>query len=102
MGFGFVVSRFGLFLRELALAGNAPVLRKPGLSMGIGTTLVLLGVAANLGAAIRYWKTIRRLDRGEPLRFHTISLGSAVAVLLALLGAFVALYLLFEPATRPG
>src|SRR5262245_45854784 len=45
MGFGFVVARFGLFLREVAAAGQgAPAARSTGASLVIGTGLVVLGV----------------------------------------------------------
>ena len=61
----------------------------------MGTTLVLLGVAVNLFAAIKHIKTVQRLDRKEPIRFNPISLGTVVAVVLALLGLLVAIYLIF-------
>jgi putative membrane protein len=43
MGFGFVVARFGLFLRELSGLGRDANDRHAGLSLWVGTTLVLLG-----------------------------------------------------------
>src|SRR5262249_2094844 len=48
MGFGFVVARFGLFLREIAQVGEMKVKVHPGLAAVntfAGTTLILLGVA---------------------------------------------------------
>ena len=60
MGFGFVVARFGLFLRELAEASAVTPHHRSGLSLWAGTTLVILGVALNVGAAVRHWKTVRR------------------------------------------
>lgn len=95
MGFGFVVARFGLFLRELAAAQGVAPPHRVGMSLWIGTTLVLLGVVVNLYAAVRHWRTVRRLERNEPLRFSPISMGTVVAVLLGLLGIFTAAYLLF-------
>lgn len=44
MGFGFVVARFGLFLRQLQLIDHAPAARSYGLSVWFGTTLITLGV----------------------------------------------------------
>src|SRR5579859_7164089 len=80
MGFGFVVARFGLFLREMAsVQGGAPP-HRIGLSLWIGTTLVLLGVGVNVSAALRHWRTVRRLERNEPLRFSPLSLGFVVAL----------------------
>jgi putative membrane protein len=95
MGFGFVVARFGLFLRELASAeGAAPAVRV-GWSLWIGTTLILLGVVASLSAAITHWRTIRRLEMNAPLRFRPLSLAFVVALVLATIGVLTALYLVF-------
>jgi putative membrane protein len=42
MGFGFVVARFGLFLREIEAVRRAVPLKEPmGLSLWIGTALIL-------------------------------------------------------------
>jgi uncharacterized membrane protein YidH (DUF202 family) len=49
MGFGFVVPRFGLFLRELAALPNVPPRPHSGFSLWVGTTLVVLGVAIHVG-----------------------------------------------------
>ncbi len=46
MGFGFVVARFGLFLREVAAVADAkPPALSAWMSVWIGTALVLFGVA---------------------------------------------------------
>jgi putative membrane protein len=95
MGFGFVVARFGLFLRELtALQADAPP-SQHGLSLWMGTGLVVLGVAVNLWAALKHWHTIRRLEKNEPLHFRPLSLGTITAVLMAVLGVLMAGYLVF-------
>src|SRR6202161_4616834 len=70
MGFGFVVARFGLFLRELAAVRDVSPQHSTGLSLWVGTTLVILGVAVNVAAAVKHWYTVRRLDRGQQLRFR--------------------------------
>jgi putative membrane protein len=94
MGFGFVVARFGLFLRELAAVRDVSPQHNLGLSLWVGTTLVILGVAVNLAAAVKHCYTVRRLERGEALRFRPWSLGMVVAFLLGLLGLLTATYLL--------
>src|SRR5262245_47314743 len=68
MGFGFVVARFGLFLRELAAAGHTPPPTSTGLSLWIGTGLVLLGVGVTGLAAAQHSRFLHRLNRGEPYR----------------------------------
>ena len=44
MGFGFVVARFGLFLRELAAVRPDVPLRQGSASQWIGVVLVMLGL----------------------------------------------------------
>jgi putative membrane protein len=95
MGFGFVVARFGLFLREMAAAQDAVQQPRIGYSLWIGTTLVLLGVVVNVFAALRHRQTVRRLERNETLRFSPVSMGFIVALFLAVLGLFTATYLVF-------
>lgn len=98
MGFGFVVARFGLFLRELsAIPGEHPV-HNTGFSLWIGTLLVLFGVAVNVGAAFRHVSTLRRLERGETLHFPPWSLGVIVGIVLGFVGLAMAAYLMWELA----
>jgi len=100
MGFGFVVARFGAVMRELA--PHHPDAQAPtsgGLSVWIGTTLVVLGVAVNLLAAWEHVRFLRRVDRGEPYRPERWSLAVVVAVVLAACGAVMAAYLL---VSNPG
>jgi inner membrane protein YidH len=95
MGFGFVVARFGLFLRELAAVSDKSPHQHSGLSLWVGTTLVVFSVAVNLGAAVKHWYTVQRLERGQPLRFSPWSLGMIVAFVLGLFGMLMAIYLIF-------
>ena len=95
MGFGFVVARFGLFLRMLASERSAPPHQPSWLSLGLGTTLVIIGVLANVYAAVRHYQTVRRLARGQAIQFKPLSPGTWAAGLLALLGIVMAIYLLF-------
>ena len=78
------------------MAEGAPAPHRIGLSLWIGTTLVLLGVVVNISATFRHWRTVGRLSRNEPLRFGQLSLGIIVAVFLAVLGLVTAAYLHFE------
>jgi putative membrane protein len=96
MGFGFVVARFGLFLRELAEARGIDIPRRSVVSLSIGVTLVLLGVAVNLGAPIQHWRRMLRIERGESVRFSPWSMGMMLAFVLALLGLTIAGYLALE------
>ena len=96
MGFGFVVARFGLFLRELALErGDSPA-KGSGLSLWAGTTLVVLGISVNLASVIKNWYLIRRLERDEPMRLHFFSLGTINAILIAIIGLAMIAYLFLK------
>ena len=94
MGFGFVVARFGVFLRELVPPHPDAPGPTGGFSLALGTALVVLGVAATVLAAVEHVRFRRRLDRGEPYRPPRWSLGVVVAVVLAGCGAVMAVYLL--------
>jgi len=91
MGFGFVVARFGLFLKELQFGQRAAPVQSYGLSLWFGTALILIGVAVNIFAGARHARMIRELDRGEIARpsAHVV----VIAVFLALLGLAMAIYL---------
>jgi putative membrane protein len=85
MGFGFVVARFGLFLRELAAGHQLISHRTTGLSLWLGTGLLIIGIAVNVGATVQHVRLLNRLNRGETLDSYS-SAGIAVALILALLG----------------
>lgn len=95
MGFGFVVARFGLFLTELAAVGNVAHAPRTGISLWIGTGLVLLGVVVNVMAALEHRRFLRRIDQRQPYIAPRWSLGIIVAVSLAIIGAGMAAYLVF-------
>jgi putative membrane protein len=92
MAFGFVVARFGLFLRlvhlqagEAATSGAAPLL---------GAAMVWLGVVALAGGSLQFRAFCRRLQLAErpPLSALWFALGIAWA--LALTGAVLGVALL--------
>jgi putative membrane protein len=95
MGFGFVVARFGLFLRELALANQTPLPpTRPAFSLWAGVAMVLLGVWVCAAGAFRHAAFRRRFKRGEPelLRGGHAVIGLALA--LAVIGVAVAAHLI--------
>jgi putative membrane protein len=84
MGFGFVVARFGLFLKEMS--GHAPGVRSYGFSLWAGSAMVLLGAMMNLAAVARHLEVIQRLNRGESIVSRPSPIGIAVGILLGLVG----------------
>ncbi|MHB8575535.1 MAG: YidH family protein [Dehalococcoidia bacterium] len=87
---GFVVSRFGLYLRELARSANRTV---PGTrdSAVIGVLLVAFGLALATAALVRYRAAQRQIEQGRyrPSQWMDIVLvvcvvGGGVAMLVVL------------------
>jgi putative membrane protein len=95
MGFGFVVARFGLFLRELAAVRPELPPHQGSVSQWVGVALVLIGVAALAYAAAEHRSVMRHLGRGEPFPADRGWAGILLAGVLAALGLFIAVYLLF-------
>jgi putative membrane protein len=100
MGFGFVVARFGLFLQELQVARNPAAAQHSGLSLWFGTALIIVGVGVNAMAGWRYLRMVRELDRGQITR-HTATHAVTVAMLVALVGLGMAIYLVSVRDTHP-
>jgi len=95
MGFGFVVARFGLFLREVASAQGGPP-PAAGLSRWFGVGLIALGVLLTASALATHIATVRRLNRGEPFVGRPTWLGVSIAGLLAIVGVLMAVYLMLS------
>ncbi len=92
MGFGFVVARFGLFLREIAMTTDDLRWESTGASLWMGTGLLLLGVVVNVAASINHVRLVGRLNRGDKLGQPSAT-AIAVALTLACLGLGLAAYL---------
>jgi putative membrane protein len=93
MGFGFVVARFGLFLKELALTRPDLGTKSSGFSLWVGTSLILVGVAVNVISTVTYYQEIVQLNRGETAADQHSMTAIVVATLLALCGVGMAVYL---------
>jgi len=94
MGFGFVVARFGLFLREIAAAGHvAAHQHSTGWSLWIGVCLIALGVVVSVLASFEYFRFVQSSKQGRSYTPRTALLAVIVAVILGLLGIVMAVYL---------
>jgi inner membrane protein YidH len=89
--FGFVVAKFGITLREF-LRMQAGSTRESGWSLGIGVAFMGMGILMALIALARYRVVLERLETGQfqPARRVIVFL----ALLTALLGAILVVYLL--------
>lgn len=93
MAFGFVVARFGLFLRLLRAAGEEPA-PGSGVSAYLGAALVVLGVIATAAGTRRYQEFCRRLGRTEVPSPHAEVLPLVLGWALAGLGVALVAVLL--------
>ena len=91
MGFGFVVARFGLFLREMAAMQGGPP-PPAGVSRWFGIGLIGLGVLLTAASTATHLSTVRRLNRGEPVVGRPTWLGVSIALLLIVVGVLMAAY----------
>jgi putative membrane protein len=94
MGFGFVVARFGLFLRQSAAASQAATVKSYGFSVWVGTAMVLAGVFVNLTSALRHTRIITGLNRGDDVIGRPSYTAVAVALMLAIVGLAMAVFLI--------
>jgi putative membrane protein len=92
MGFGFAIARFGLFLREVAQAGQVHLGAARGLgSAWFGVALVVLGLLTNAAATLRYAHVRRAITEGRTAApsagiVYALGIGSAlVAVAMAVI-----------------
>ncbi len=93
MAFGFVVSRFGLFLRVLESSSGQRISEPSALTLPLGVFLVLLGVISDIFAAWRHVRYVRAINEGLPTTGRPSTLAVALAVILAVLGLVMAFYL---------
>ena len=82
MGFGFVVARFGLFLRALEGGQPDPPAESYGFSLWVGTALLILGVVVNIASARGHVRLIRELNRGGSAFSRPSPIAMGVAVIL--------------------
>lgn len=96
MAFGFVVARFGLFLRLLAIqdAKSAGYTGYPNLSNGVGVALVMVGTACMILGALQHRSYVATLPAEDVPRLHDPRYPIALALFLAALGVALAVYLM--------
>jgi putative membrane protein len=94
MGFGFVVARFGLFLKELSATRPELGVKSSGFSLVAGTGLIVIGVLVNITSSVTHYRTIEQLNRGEAAVGQHSFVAMVVALALALLGAGMSVYLI--------
>ena len=91
MAFGFVIERFGLFVRLLSLPESGPIER--GVSFWIGLAFIVLGALAGAAAIAQYRKVLRTLKPAEIPEGYRVHLGTFANAAVAVLGLALAVYL---------
>jgi uncharacterized protein (DUF302 family)/uncharacterized membrane protein YidH (DUF202 family) len=94
MGLGFVLARFGIFLREFSLNQPNPSSQSFGLSLWFGTALIFLGVLVCLLSLVRYRRLLQQLEQSEAVLSRPSTLAITTALVLAILGVAMAIYLI--------
>lgn len=90
MGFGFVVERFGLFLR---IVTNQPLsIAQRGASLWLGVVLLLLGALMGVASAIQFRQVVRGLGEKEIPRGYWVNMGVVLNFILAGIALVLALY----------
>lgn len=95
MAFGFLVEKFDLFLEIAAPTLVGRMVSISGQKFGniAGLSLIVLGTAMVVLAAIRFLRTAKRIDSAETLSGIGSRVDLALAGLLALLGCALFFYL---------
>jgi uncharacterized protein (DUF302 family)/uncharacterized membrane protein YidH (DUF202 family) len=93
MGLGFVLARFGIFLREFSLSQPNLSSQSFGPSLWFGTALILLGVLVCALSLVRYRRLLQQLQQAEAMFSRPSALAMTAAVVLAILGVAMAIYL---------
>lgn len=96
MAFGFVVARFGLFLRLVATQqgqGLPDAELHNRLSNAVGIALVLIGVACMIVGALQHRSYVSTLPPTDVPRSHAPIYPITLSIVLAILGLVLAAYL---------
>ena len=96
MGFGFVVARFALFLRELSAAGSDKSSPSTGFSLAIGIGLIAFGILVNIVSVIRHRRYIEAIDRNDFRSAFGSTFAIWISILVALVGLALAIYLVTQ------
>jgi putative membrane protein len=98
MAFGFVIERFGLFIR-LLLPRPAGGLER-GVSFWVGIAFVLLGAGASVFANLQFRKVLKTLRPVEIPDRYNVNGGVVTNYIVAALGVALTVYLFLQGDVR--
>jgi putative membrane protein len=94
MGFGFLIARFALLIREYDLATSKTNPARPYIATGLGFGMVCVGVMVCMIAAIRHREYIGALRQGVANPKLNVTTSMILAGTLALVGLAIAIHIL--------
>lgn len=93
MGLGFLVAKFGLFLREMLIMRGKETSETPQLSLWIGAALVILGIVMTITASFEHRHLLKRLQITHFASKVRSTMSTAIAIMLVIVGIAMVLYL---------
>ena len=92
---GFVVSRFGLFVRLLAAQSQPPsTTAHSSLSASLGVAFVIVGTLAIVVSAVQHQRFVSTLPQFDLPPAYSRAFALVLSLLVAVLGVVLAIYLL--------
>ncbi|MBI2824933.1 MAG: NeuD/PglB/VioB family sugar acetyltransferase [Planctomycetia bacterium] len=92
-GLGYLIARFGLFLRQLDVTNDGLDMHPMHMSLWIGVVFIALGVGVNLFVPFEQSRLAQRLKPQDTRDRARLSFASVLSVVLALVGVGMAAYL---------
>jgi putative membrane protein len=93
MGFGFLIERFGLFIKMLSITSTPYAHR--GMSFWVGIVFIVLGVGAALLANLQYRRVLSHLRPAGIPQGYLVHVGMILNFALAVMGASLVAYLIY-------
>jgi uncharacterized membrane protein YidH (DUF202 family) len=106
IAFGFVIEKFGLFLRQMELIFGKGTIQSTmpqnGYSEIIGILLVGFGTLMSILAYINFKKAEKQIKQGSSIYLPSVTIYSLLTIVIIAVGAFLMIYLIqnIMPGTR--
>jgi putative membrane protein len=94
MGFGFLIARFALLIREYEFATTKTTQARPQIATWLGFGMVCVGVSVCIIAAVRHREYVRALRQGVANPNLNVTTSMILAGTLALVGLAIAIHIL--------
>ncbi|TJY59404.1 DUF202 domain-containing protein [Sinimarinibacterium sp. CAU 1509] len=96
MGFGFLIERFGLFVKFLHAQGQTTVASEAPWAHLIGLGFILAATVLAVLASVQHQRLLRTISASDVPSHYWLPLAPAMIWLTALLGGVVATYLIAQ------